>query len=509
MKQIDKRRGSSYPPELIFYALIVGVQGFMAFNGGATSATIDSIEEGDTTWTPAGIGLLGAMDKLGMTVSSPLCGFLFQLWPAKMLLATGLFINASACLIFGSLRHHSAMFAAKLLIGVTEGLQWVWAPQWIDAWAGVDPQDLAPGENADGRKQMWMNLNSAIVAGVGAGLGIVVAGLGTANGLSYCFAFKIEAGALFMLWLLLLTVPRENFSLHREHVEDDILASMSDNSMSPLAAGDSYPRTPEARCGLPKGVSKGLKSMMPSLHPKKSVAEQISELWQNQLFCRCAVAFANVNFVVAGMQFLWVRLYTGLWHVSKTSAVISQLVIVAAGGGTGVALSSTVAFSDSPRGKQRLAFTTKAFLLASLGAAIAATGALMQLLMHESSMVTLAVAYIGVFVTAMGLNMTPGLLQIICMETVEDDDTRTLGTGVYQGLNNFFGLAMGPFLPQLAMNTFCTIFGLDTSDGSDPKSSLVVGFICALCGVCVSLLLSATAWNIADDETETQWESVE
>lgn len=485
MAQGDERPtpwGRNVSPECIFFALIVGVQTFMAFNGGATSATIDSIEKGDSTWGPAGIGFLGAMDKLGMTISSPLCGFLFQLFPAKTLLSCGLFINASACLLFGSLRSHQAMFAAKLLIGITEGLQWVWAPRWISTWASLGQED-ASGEKSEVRKQVWMNLNSSVVAGVGAGLGIVVAGLGTANGLSYSFAFLIESGVLFLLWFVMLSVNGDLLAIEPNQGLDEGILS----ALEPAGSSDRLLEEKEAS--------------------KKSVAEQASELWQNTLFCRCAVAFAMVNFTVAGMQFLWVRLYTGLWGVTKTVAVLSQLIIVAAGGATGVALSSTAKFTDSPGGKQRLAFTTKGFAIATLGALAAGCGAVLQLHGHANSNFTLYLVYGGVFVTVLGLNMTPGILQIICMETVDINQTRTFGTGVYQGLNNFLGLAMGPFVPQLMMSIVEKHYDLESADGKDPEVTLCAGFVCALCGAGVALICSAAAWYAATDE-ESGFESL-
>lgn len=37
---------------------------FMAYNGGATAATVDTIQKVGG-WSPTGIGLLGAMDKWG------------------------------------------------------------------------------------------------------------------------------------------------------------------------------------------------------------------------------------------------------------------------------------------------------------------------------------------------------------------------------------------------------------------------------------------------------------
>lgn len=480
------RRAASHSPAFIFFTLIVAVQTFMAFNGGATSATIDSVEIEDGTWSCVGIGALGAMDKLGMTLSSPLCGFLFQFFPAKTLLASGLFINAGACLVFGSLRNHSAMFIAKLLIGVTEGLQWVWAPQWIVAWASSD-QQRQDGENGDARKQLWMNLNSSVVAGVGAGIGIVVAGLGTANGLSYEFAFRIEGGVLFVLWLICLPVRQELLSIQQP--EDCI---------------------PKANLP-PDGSTNSLLHEESAVHiadNQRTIREQAVELWSNPLFCRCALAFSFVNFVIAGIQFLWVRVFTILFDVSKTHAVLSQLIVVAAGGGAGVAWSATAKFTDAPTGKQRLRFTTYSLLLALLGAVITASGTIIELTCDVNKMLLLCVVYFGVFVTCAGLNMTPGLFQIICMQSIEGDRTRTFGTGVYQGLNNFVGFAMGPFIPQFVMSVFNHTFDVERSDKPAYARSLGAGFICALAGVCVSLFCSIRALASAAEKPEDNAEDV-
>merc|ERR1712232_846325 len=118
----------------------------------------------------------------------------------------------------------------------TEGLQWVWAPQWISAWASRD-RDVQPSESSDARKQMWMNLNSSVVAGVGAGIGIVLAGLGTAHGLSYSFAFQMGAGVLFVLWLVMLSVDKGLLSISRDADNDGFTSpSNSDSTSSPNSA---------------------------------------------------------------------------------------------------------------------------------------------------------------------------------------------------------------------------------------------------------------------------------
>merc|ERR1740127_406138 len=66
---------------------------------------------------------------------------MLQRTPAKTLLALGVGVNASSVLVFSALKNQYLMYLSKLLIGFTEGLQWVWAPLWINRWA--QPNSLA------------------------------------------------------------------------------------------------------------------------------------------------------------------------------------------------------------------------------------------------------------------------------------------------------------------------------------------------------------------------------
>ncbi|CAE8592286.1 unnamed protein product, partial [Polarella glacialis] len=98
---------------LIFALICQGVQAFMSYDGGATPASLDTIQaEMDNSWTAAEFGLLGSMDKIGMTATSIIWGRCLQLCPPKLLLSVALFMNACATAAFGLLRHKGVMYAA-------------------------------------------------------------------------------------------------------------------------------------------------------------------------------------------------------------------------------------------------------------------------------------------------------------------------------------------------------------------------------------------------------------
>lgn len=57
------KMGLEPPPCVVFVLFCLLVPVFMAYNGGATAATVDTIQH-EEKWSPAGIGLLGALSCL-------------------------------------------------------------------------------------------------------------------------------------------------------------------------------------------------------------------------------------------------------------------------------------------------------------------------------------------------------------------------------------------------------------------------------------------------------------
>ena len=56
-------------------SLDLGVQMFMSYDGGATPASLDTLQaDMGNSWTSSEFGLLGSMDKIGMTACSMIWG---------------------------------------------------------------------------------------------------------------------------------------------------------------------------------------------------------------------------------------------------------------------------------------------------------------------------------------------------------------------------------------------------------------------------------------------------
>lgn len=429
--------GLELPPCLIFSLFCLLVPVFMAYNGGATAATVDTIQQ-EESWSPAGIGFLGAMDKIGMTMAAAFWGFMLQRYNSKLLLCTGLLLNAAATLAFGTLRNPLAMCLAKLLIGFTESLQWVWAPLWIGKWATAATLPI------------WMNLSGGGVAsGVGNGLGTIIAGFTTAQGYSYEFAFQIEASVLFVLLLALLATGERSLR-YRDEVEPVRIKSPVKRVVR--LANESLDEHLVDTASRPNDGER--------VAPRQDVMSQLRQLWENPLFCRCAMAYSSANYVNSALQFLWVRVFMEIWNLSKDYCVTSFLIISASSGALGILAASCQKVEHDDSGKLlTLRFVHKAFSGSVLGAFVVLLGVLPQLhqQLHQPEassleLRSLITTWLGLAMVMVGVTAVPGLLQILCIESVEDAELRSFATGLAQGANNFLGFAMGPMVPQLAMD---------------------------------------------------------
>lgn len=226
-----------------------------------------------------------------------------------------------------------------------------------------------------------------------------------------------------------------------------------------------------------------------------SVTDQLTLLWNNSLFCRSALAYACANFVVAGCQFLWIRLFMEIWLVPKDVSVLTFLLVTGAAGGLGVAASSCHSVAHDLQGKlNTLRFIRKAYLCAVLGSAIASLGVIRQLVHlsngEKADYWFLALTQVGGFIVIIGVTAVPGLIQIICNGSVENDELRSFGTGLAQGINNFLGFAMGPLVPQLVIE------GLD--DYATKEQALGVSFITVLSATVVGVVLTTMALCAVD-----------
>merc|ERR1712178_118460 len=87
-----------------------------------------------------------------------------------------------------------------------------------------------------------------------------------------------------------------------------------------------------------------------------------------------------VNFVTSGMQFTWIRIFTGVWHLNKNEAVLSFLVVIALGSVIGIYAGGQVQYTANASGNRYIAFWSgRAHFISLLGALLAMAGMLWRL----------------------------------------------------------------------------------------------------------------------------------
>eukprot|EP00439_Symbiodinium_sp_Y106_P053128 s2444_g7.t1 len=482
--------------DIVFWLFCMGVPIFMAYNGGATAGTVDTIQKAGG-WSRTGLGLLGAMDKIGMTVSAGVWGYVLQMVPAKLLLTLGLFVNAVAVAVFSLTMNCYVMYTAKLLIGLSEGLQWVWMPLWVVKFATEE------------KLPTWINLSGCVAAGVGAGLGILIAGFSTAHHFPYALPFQIEAAFLFVLFVAMLLTPAGDLAIssadRSSEVKDEMVRSekrlraMSDISNRSEGNSETVQNAymDNGRPTTPRGRPGNLLNTI-RLAEDVPLGEQLSLLWKNKLFCRATMAFASSNYINAGLAFIWIRLFIQLWSMERQISTVSFLAITGGGGAIGIALSSNLEKAQDIH--RILIFLQKAMAASCLGALMTVAGLLLQLLQMESAyaLTTLTLTWGGIIILCMGLAATTGLIQIVCNNSVENEKVRSLGTGIVQGANNFIGNSLGPFLPQVVMDSLAKSTGANDSQTLFFGALSIVGAAFIVFG-CVTFALSESSSHPAEE----------
>lgn len=468
---------------LIYGFFCQTVQMFMSYDGGATPASIDQIQSSSGLhWSEAELGLLGSLDKLGMTVSSVIWGVALQLTPAKPLLMLGLGLNALGTLAFGTIKDKRVMYGAKFLMGITQGLQCVWSTCWTLARA---PTRM---------RTTWLGLG-AICAGLGNGIGTAVAGFGTSEGLPYAFAWQFEAAVLGSLWVAMVVCPAASFSLDRTADEEENekekakefeektrstsswrrglekmrkhwdITIENDGEEPTTPAGPQYGEDFVAQLPLVRIHTASswddLSAALGTPTETYSLRQQVSSLARSPLYLWTALAIASVMFVMSGVQFLWVRIYMQSWGITKSNAVTGFLLCNGVGGAIGVAVGPRVidrcgGFADAQGRWRSLQFIVCMMLCSVLGgitnigvlAAKCAGGALGS---SESSLVLLWISWAAHLLIFVGFNASLAGLTGINVGSLSVP-ARSFGSGCTVSIQNLLGYALGPLLPGAIMD---------------------------------------------------------
>mmetsp|Transcript_129634 Transcript_129634/g.235614 ORF Transcript_129634/g.235614 Transcript_129634/m.235614 type:complete len:555 (+) Transcript_129634:68-1732(+) len=438
---------------LIFFVFCLGVQIFMAYNAGATTGSIEIIEQEDG-WSAAGLGVLGGMDKFGMTISSPFWGYMLQFHEARFLISGGLFVNACFTLVFATSRNHNFMLFAKLMMGISEGLQWVWSQIWVVSKAGGYP--------------LFLNLNG-VSAGAGTVVGTAISGFSTAHGLSYGFAFKVEGAVLLALWAGLMLQSTKSLTVEEK---------------------DTLTKTPS-----------GTFAAYSEQKPLKTV---IRGLLRNKVYMCTAFVFAFDNFVVLGIQFLWKRLFMSVWKVGPEHATTSLIVVPVIGSAIGAAAGSAWSFKTEEQVKSTLKKCSVAAFIGVFFAVVAEGGIAYQTLWGGDAPLvwygTLGATYVGFAMVSAGLTAEMGAIVGICTDCIKDNKERSVSVGMQQGIMNFFGLTLAPVIPQMVMQLAGPMLGLQEAKSEeelDPPPIILAGVTATLSGTALIFFLCLSAYRAA------------
>lgn len=533
---------------LAFFIFCLGTQVFMSYDGGATPASIDQIvQETQMRWTEAELGLLGSLDKLAMTASSLLWGWALQRAPAKVLVATGLAINAVSTLVFGSIQSKEIMYLSKSTMGITQGLHAVWCTCWVLTHA------------PDANRTVWLGL-LAVAAGFGNGLGTAIAGFGTSQGLHYAFAWQVEAACLAAIWILMLGFPSEVLALDKqrdsnggssvpteqtlnepqesrtlvmgsravtagsalcdwgkisEELRDAFVAVESGARMQlrrSMSVGEGcsalrHYRMQNVEAAFQRGssavfdrrrYSTVVDSSVSVVLVESNIRQQLIALAMNPVYVWTALSLSACLFTMSGIQFMWVRLFTDVWGLGKGIAVSSFLIVTGIGGAIGTslgpkAIDSLGGFSDDRGRVKSIKFITSMHMAASCAAVPCAVSLFVALRAMGGSEAgpevpvprgLLFVVWFCLWVVFAAGNATLAGLTGINVSTV-DEHMMSLGSGCTLSLQNLLGFAMGPLLPGAIMDT---VFA-----ACSHKVQLSCGFAVVLTGCMMAQICARTA----------------
>jgi MFS family permease len=85
---------------------------------------------------PAELGLLGGLQYLGLTIMCPLGGHLLQTYGKRRVLSICMLLNTLCCLGFALSISKVMLLLFRVGIGMTQSLLTVYAPVWVDDFAG-------------------------------------------------------------------------------------------------------------------------------------------------------------------------------------------------------------------------------------------------------------------------------------------------------------------------------------------------------------------------------------
>lgn len=501
----------------VYFTFCLGVQMFMSYDGGATPASLDTIQE-RVQLSETEIGLLGALDKVGQTMFSMVWGRAVQIYPTKILLASALLMNAIFSLTFGVVFNKYAMFAAKFAQGATESLQGVWGTVWT--------LQNAP----ESSRTQWMGLG-AIASGLGNGVGTMVAGFTTANGLPYSLAYVFQASMLGIFWFLQVLTPGRFLSLNVGRQAENAdktkaiqLPTIIEEDQGPLLYTE-------------EESAKKDRSRLAVDEEPLGVASQLRALWGNRLYLRTSLCISQIYFWNSGVQFIWTRTFVeGPWQLNKNIVVVAFILVTGVGSFLGVILGPTIVdkhggYADDVGKHRSLGLLLRFSAMAVVFAGIASFAVVKRMQSDEQleqhirqaeavaanitsysnrtaseemhyqlaemrDMWWLWTVWISVLFVYLCLNATLATHTAINCEAVPKS-MQTFATGTTVSIQNMLGYAAGAFVPGVVMDLANMLYTQVNGASMTDAGKLGVGVVFVCCITVTLLMTVALAFRAA------------
>jgi MFS family permease len=148
------------------------------YDSGAVPAVLTFVSK-DFELSPAEQGLLGGLQYIGLTIMSPVAGFLLQNKSPKRVITLSLVANTIFCVLFSVAPTKGLLLFCRLGIGITQAPIVIYAPVWVDEYSA--------GDNA----ATWLSILQG-AAPLGVMVGYATSGYMADSGLSWRWTIVVQ-----------------------------------------------------------------------------------------------------------------------------------------------------------------------------------------------------------------------------------------------------------------------------------------------------------------------------
>eukprot|EP00929_Paragymnodinium_shiwhaense_P067349 TRINITY_DN3390_c0_g1_i3.p1 TRINITY_DN3390_c0_g1~~TRINITY_DN3390_c0_g1_i3.p1 ORF type:complete len:554 (-),score=75.03 TRINITY_DN3390_c0_g1_i3:439-2100(-) len=471
---------SPEPPRyrsLVYFLVVLGVQGLMSWDGGATQQASNAL--GKKKWSATEIGILVGIDRFpGVVLTAPIWGYVLSRCSAKPFLLLAIFAKAGSSMLFGlvdpSLK--IIMIACRFSMGAWEALFAVWALGWI-------------GFHGEGNQKVeWLNF-LGISAGIGSGAGGLVTGF---LGEKFMYAYIGQSCVLFLIFLVVLFLPGREVVIRRQHsaattarrqsAERGGPPSLKHEHLSMLArqSFESHVVASLIEAHMAQQEELGLEDAPPSFTADRMSSMQMASqpywtqvktllrrLPTSALWINTCVAFSFCAFIQSGFNCLWQNTAVNGWDFKAEQATLTITVVMFAGGFPGIKYGESMIGGRRERGvteSQKRYFCLEALKEWAWKASICGTIACFALAIKVQNLVHLnipqpawGVILVMLLFTVFALNFAVSGMQGFLQNENRDAAPPSLAStsnGVQVLAQNLFGFGMGAFLPSVITDVF-------------------------------------------------------